>query len=186
MIEDSKFMPLFAAVGALVLVAALLSMPFILEAHAAPSNSVVSGSANVQLSCTIALAPNAIIFGGAAGVPSGSGTGGTVNAIADTNSGDAAATIFVQSLGYAGSGNTIAGNWISGSNSFTVGSTVWAATNGAAGTALTNALVTTAIINNAPATIGGSNTVNVYFGINVPGGVPAGVYTQTINIQNSC
>lgn len=192
--EDNKFMPLFAAVGILALAAVLLSAPFLMETGAANSNSVVSGNVAVQASCTVSFNVATVVFGGSAGVPSGSGTGGANNAILISNGGDAAASIYIQSLGNTIFPNSIAGNWMVANTlpsntafSFNVGYTFWnAISGGAVGNSLGNTLANTGIIDPSPATIGGTGTNIIYLGLTVPGGVPANTYIQSINIQNSC
>ena len=133
--------------------------------------------------CTIQLSPTAIAFGGSAGVPSGTSVS-TSNSIADTNQGSATATIYVQALDSGVSANAVAGNWISsiGSNSFDVSNTKWSTTSQPSytGTSLSNVLVTTGL------TVAGSASNTVYFGLNVPSGVPNGTFLQNINIENSC
>lgn len=196
MMEESKFMPLFAAVSIMIIVAAFVSSPFILEAGATPSNAVVTGNVQVQQSCTISFNVLTVVFGGSAGVPSGSGTGGANNAILVSNGGDVAAAIYIAALGNTVFPNSVAGNWLPVNTlpsntmfSFNVGYTYWNAISGGSSSGsngLSNTLSNTAIIDPGPSTIGGTGTNIIYLGLTVPGGIPANTYQQTINIENSC
>ncbi len=119
--------------------------------------------------CAISLSPNAIAFG------SLTPTSNTAaqNAITDTNSGTTAANILVYG-----------GDWMgTGSNSFGVGNTVWAGSNGISFD-LANALTSSPF--DTGLSVGASSSANVFFGAGVPGGAAGDVYTQTIVIENSC
>jgi hypothetical protein len=117
--------------------------------------------------CTIALSSNAISFGTL--------NPGTVNPdnvqIADTNSGDAVANVLVSGT-----------DWASSAASFGVSNTSWSQTPLTSfGTELvSNALKSTGIA------IEPSSSNSIYFGLNMPGAIAAGTYTQTITIENSC
>jgi hypothetical protein len=137
----------------------------------------ITASVAVNPICYISLASTAISFGSIK-----SGSSRATNAIvtdSDTG-GNAAASLLV--------GGT---NWaLTGSNSisFGVSNTLYdaAAQPTYIGTALTNNLVDTSITIPAPTQ---SNTItsnSIYFGLGIPGGAPAGSYTQTITIENSC
>ncbi|MEM3661941.1 MAG: hypothetical protein QXG73_03880 [Candidatus Micrarchaeaceae archaeon] len=140
--------------------------------NAPSTQGMVVASANVQSVCFISLSPNAINFGtifANANVP-------TNNLITDSNpNGNAQATLFVYG-----------GNWI-GPSQFGVSNTLWDAAPQTTynGIPLSNSLNTTGIIIPASTynTIGSNK---IYFGLGVPGGTPAGSYTQTITIENSC
>ncbi|MEM0086889.1 MAG: hypothetical protein QXT36_01305 [Candidatus Micrarchaeaceae archaeon] len=144
--------------------------------NAPSTQGMVVASANVQSVCYISLSPNTINFGSIyanANVP-------TNNLITDSNpGGNVQATLLVDG-----------GNWIQSVNSliqFGVGNTLWDAANQITytGNALTATLSNTGIIIPASTyTTTGSNSI--YFGLGVPGGTPAGSYTQTITIENSC
>ena len=130
--------------------------------------STILGSAiPVQGTCTISLNPTEINFGT---VDAGSSIA-TVNAITDTNTGNAKSYMFVYG-----------GNWI-GSTHFGVSNTTWATSNGvsfASANRLGTIPANTTLI--VPASL--SNTI--YFGLGVPGGGTSGPYSQTITIENSC
>lgn len=146
------------------------------ENLSAPTNSVTENvilTANVQSVCYISLSPNAIGFGSilpTANVP-------TSNVITDTDSGgNVAANVLV-------SGTT----W-TGTTPFGVGNTLWSATseNSYTGTALSSSLALTPTVVFAPAYPASTASNSIYFGLGIPGGTAAGVYTQTITIENSC
>ena len=135
------------------------------------STETVQLTANVQGACYIALSPNTIAFGAiyaSANVP-------TNVMVTDTDSaGNAAANVLLEGTAWTGLG----------SNSFGVSNTMWDATSQSTytGTALSNTLALTSISISATTPA----SANVFFGLGVPGGTPAGVYTQTITIENSC
>ncbi|MEM3181447.1 MAG: hypothetical protein QXV17_10330 [Candidatus Micrarchaeaceae archaeon] len=144
--------------------------------NAPSTQGTVVASANVQSVCYISLTPNAINFGSIfanANVP-------TNNLITDSNTnGNTQATLLVYG-----------GNWIQSANSaiqFGVSNTLWDAASQTTynGIPLSNSLTNTGIIIPASTynTIGSNS---IYFGLGVPGGTPAGSYTQTITIENSC
>ncbi len=121
--------------------------------------------------CTISLSPATINFNSLlanSNIP-------TNDAVADTNGGSATANMLVYG-----------GNWILSTNSllqFGVSNTTWAASSNvqfASANKLTNTPALTGIL------IPGSTSNSIYFGLGVPGGTPAGSYSQTITIENSC
>ncbi len=134
----------------------------------------------VQPTCYISLSSNAINFGQLA---AGKNTGYTSNVIVDSdNGGNVAANILVNGT-----------NWEEISpatgNSFGVSNTVWGPSNTvaySAGTHLTTIANNTNILIPAPTQSTPTTSNDIYFGLGIPGGTPAGTYTQTITIENSC
>ncbi len=135
--------------------------------------------ANVQSTCYITLSTNSINFGtivANANVPT------TYQVIDSDNGGNAAANVILYGT-----------NWIGpGSFSFGVSNTVWAGSNNVPFSSA-NALPLTALpptsltpIVPQPTLTSPSANVPIYFGLGIPGGTPAGSYTQTITIMNSC
>ena len=146
-------------------------------ATAITTNTVAT--ANVQSACFISLNTASIDFGSLdpnANVP-------TANQIIDTNQGgNVASNILVEG-----------GNWISGSNNFYVANTLWNPTSASAGTGNALALYTglsslvdTLIQVAAPTLSTPTTSSNIYFGMEIPGGTPAGIYTQNIVYGYSC
>ena len=135
--------------------------------------NTVTLTANVQGFCSISLSPNSINFGSiaaSANVP-------TNNLITDTDSnGNAQASVLV-----AGT------NW-GGASSFGVSNTLYSSSSQSTytGNALTNTLTLTGITIAAPTQSNPSTNNLIYFGLGVPAGAPAGAYSQTITIENSC
>ncbi len=132
------------------------------------SNTVVA-SVNVPLYCGISLSTNTISFGS---VSPGSSVPTDVP-VTDTNAaGNTQANVLIDG-----------GNWISGSNNFGVGNTLWDSTTQT--TYVGNVLTLTPInTEETLAASAGSNTL--YFGLAVPASQAAGAYTQNIVIENSC
>ncbi|MGC8888541.1 MAG: beta strand repeat-containing protein [Candidatus Micrarchaeia archaeon] len=131
-------------------------------------NSVKSGVITISsVTCTISLSTTSINFGSI----SPSTSIATNNAIVDSNTGNANAYIFVYG-----------GNWI-GPLQFGVSNTTWSKESGTL-FSLANKLSLTAVNTTILVPAGSSNTI--YFGVGVPGGAPAGAYTQNIIIENSC
>ncbi|MGC8538064.1 MAG: hypothetical protein ACP5MZ_03750 [Candidatus Micrarchaeia archaeon] len=134
--------------------------------------------ANVAGYCYISLAPNSISFGS---VVASSNVPTNVLVTDSDNGGNVAANVLVEGANWYLNGNII-------STSFGVSNTLWDASSQTTyiGTALSNTLISTPITIPAP-TISNSVTSNqIYFGLAVPGGTPAGSYEQTITIENSC
>ncbi len=132
----------------------------------------------VQGTCYISLTPNTISFGSivaSADVP-------TNVLVTDSDSGgNVAASLLVSGTDWYLNGNTLA-------TSFGVSNTLYdsAIQTTYTGSALSNTLAVTGITIPAPTA---SNTVtsnDIYFGLGIPGGTPAGTYKQTITIENSC
>ena len=139
--------------------------------------NAITAMVDVQGTCYITLSTNTISFGSivsSANVP-------TNVLVTDTdNGGNAASTLLV-------GGN----DWTqtaSPHTTFGVSNTLWDATSQGsyAGTALSNSLVTTGISIAAPNTVTTTTSNSIYFGLNIPGGTPAGTYSQDITIENSC
>ncbi|MEM0202254.1 MAG: hypothetical protein QXR73_03695, partial [Candidatus Micrarchaeaceae archaeon] len=135
--------------------------------------NAITAKVEVQGTCYISLSTNAINFGSivpTANVP-------TNKIVTDSDSlGNVAASLLV--------GGT---NWTLTSNAlvtFGVSNTIWSNTiqTTYAGTALTGNLVTTGISIPPDSSTGNS----IYFGLQIPGGTPAGTYVQTITIENGC
>ena len=119
-------------------------------------------------SCTINIVPASINFGA---IDPGVSIN-TVNSIVDTNGGTSPAYMYVYGT-----------NTISGGNQFGVSNTSWSSlSNVAYSSANKLSSIATNTLLSVPAS--GSNTI--YFGINLPGGVPAGAYSQTITVENTC
>ncbi len=136
------------------------------------ANSVVL-KINIQSVCYISLSPSTISFGSLVAA-----TQHATNVLVtdyDPN-GNAAATVSVYG-----------GNWI-GPTSFGVSNTTWSAGSlgSFGGTALTSTPTSTGITIPAPTTSQETTSNSIYFGVNVPGGTPNGIYTQNIIIENSC
>jgi hypothetical protein len=137
----------------------------------------VTASVSVLGVCFISLSPTSLNFGSIAAnanVP-------TNNLVTDSDSnGDAAATIFVEGTSWNSISNTLIG--------FGVSNTLWSASSLGtySGNALTNTLTSTGIIIAAPTQANPTTNSPIYFGLGVPGGTPAGSYSQTITIENSC
>ncbi len=117
--------------------------------------------------CTISLSTNAISFGSL-----NPGTMYPDNVpIIDTNSGDAVANVLLSGT-----------NWTSLSSNFGVTNTSWSvAPLDIFGSNLLSGSLKGTGIDVEP-----SSSNSIYFGLNVPGAIPAGTYTQTIVIENSC
>ena len=150
-----------------VLAFGMLSIPGV--TFGGTQSSSVTASVNVPLYCGISVSPTSISFGS---VSPGSSVPTNV-LVTDTNAaGNTQANVLIDG-----------GNWISGSNSFGASNTLWDTSSQAtyAGTPLTLTPVSTGETLAASA---GSNTL--YFGLAVPSSQAAGVYTQTITIENSC
>ncbi len=148
-----------------------------------------SGSANtfsitatltVPGQCFIQLSNTAIAFGN---INPGSNTPYTSNLVVDNGlDNNVPSNILVEGS-----------SWISGSGNFFVSNTVWATTNVAYTQTPSSTenplqlypgnLINTNIEIPYPPT---SSSNNIYFGVAVPPGQPAGVYTQNILLENSC
>ncbi|MGC9129708.1 MAG: spherulation-specific family 4 protein [Candidatus Micrarchaeia archaeon] len=117
--------------------------------------------------CTISLTPTFISFGN---LNPGNSIA-TIYRVNDTNTGNANAYMVVYG-----------GNWI-GPVQFGVSNTTWSKESGTL-FSFANKLSLTAVNTTILVPAGSSNTI--YFGVGVPGGAPAGAYTQDIIIENSC
>lgn len=128
-------------------------------------------SITFPLSCYITLTPNTINFGNV----NPNTNIATINSVVDSNSGNANANMLVYG-----------GNWLVSStlaNGFGVSNTSYASTSGVPYSSA-NKLSKTATSTLLTVPASGSNTI--YFGLNIPPGVAANSYTQTITIENSC
>lgn len=141
---------------------------------ASPVTNTVVASVNVPSACAISLNPNSINFGIV--VPSQSTPVST--SVTDTNGGNTNTIIFVS-----------AGNWISTTNAMIQFGTPAAEDTAYGATSIPlyssgNVLSSTA----SPTTINiAANSANsVYFGVSVPSGQTANVYSQNILMENSC
>jgi hypothetical protein len=138
--------------------------------------AAVSLTANVQGFCSISLSSTSINFGSiaaSANVP-------TNNLITDTDSGgNVQASVLVEGTDWTGTAGT-----------FGVSNTLYSSSSQSTytGNALTNTLITgiTGITIAAPTQSSPSTNSPIYFGLGVPAGAPAGAYSQTITIENSC
>ncbi len=140
------------------------------------SNSVLA-TANVLGICYISLAPSSINFGSvyaSANVP-------TNMLVTDSDpNGNVAASLLVAGTHWALTSNT--------QITFGVSNTLWYSSSlpTYTGNALTNTLAITGITIAAPTQTSPTTNSPIYFGLGVPGGTPAGSYSQTITIENSC
>ncbi len=130
---------------------------------------------NVLGACYISISNSAIGFGT---INPGANTPFTSNLVVDNAIGSNVNTNVV----VEGS------NWASGVNNFAVSNTLWSNTNAIFGSAGTTPLTLSL---NLPGTIvipwpPVNNANNIYFGVSVPPGEPAGTYTQNILMENLC
>lgn len=138
--------------------------------------NTLSLTANVQQVCYTTTTPNAITFGNM--YP---GTTYPANVVVTDNDvgGNVGAAMYVEGQNP---------NWVFGSNNIAVSNTVYNAISQSTylGNALTTSFVNTNIAIAAPTQATPYATANVYFGMAVPGGTVAGLYTENIIIENSC
>lgn len=116
--------------------------------------------------CTISLASNSINFGS---MYAGSNIA-TIDGVTDNNIGNTNAYMLVYG-----------GNWI-GPASLGVSNTTWAASNDVAFPASR----LSALAYNTTILVPASSSNDIHLGLGIPGGAPAGDYTQDITIENSC
>ncbi|MEM0154971.1 MAG: hypothetical protein QW814_04020, partial [Methanothrix sp.] len=117
--------------------------------------------------CTISLSANVISFGSL--YPETIYPDNII--ITDTNNGDAVANVLLSGT-----------NWTGVSANFGVSNTSWSQSP-------LSTLGTNFLSKGSKSTgisIGPSSYNSIYFGLSVPGAIPAGTYTQTITISNSC
>ncbi|MDE1865013.1 MAG: hypothetical protein KGH94_00010 [Candidatus Micrarchaeota archaeon] len=154
---------------------------------AGTTSNTVSGTVGVQKVCAIStVSATAINFGSI--FPGGNVN--TANALTITDSGgNAASNILVE----GGLGNLLGSNndiWVgtSASNTIYISNTLWSAASQGSytGTALTNALVDTAVVLPAPTQASPSKSNTIYFGMGVPSGTPADTYTTNIIVETTC
>ena len=139
----------------------------------AVANSIDGGTLTVIGSaCITNVAPSSINFGSLNPLASAN----TNNMITDTNSGGAAAYMYVSG-----------GNWIVTSsqlNGFGISNTSWSINAGTSYATANKLAVGFANTLQLVAASGGSNTV--YFGLNIPPAATATAFNQIIIIENSC
>ncbi len=174
----------------LILLYTLISMSalaFVMIVSLSVNATLYTGNvvANVVVSntCFTSGTPSAFSF---PSLPPGS-SDNTNTAVTDTdNGGNAASTLYIAGTG--GSGTTL-GYWTGpGTNTIPVGQTDWNAASqpSYSGTALSNTLASTSITLTAPNTVNPITSANIYLGVSIPSGTAAGLYTQTIQLENSC
>ena len=138
--------------------------------------STNSFTANVLVSgiCYALVSPNPLSFGTMS--PGTSSFTNTVVTDSDVNGNGA---LYVSVKG---------SDWSYFSNTITVGNTLWSASSQSSytGTALTTTYANTAVYVPAPSITSPTSSNSIYFGMNVPSGETAGVYTQTITFNNVC
>jgi hypothetical protein len=143
------------------------------------TSNVLSVSVNVLKVCFINISSTSINFGG---IKSGTNTGTNWYGITDTDYGGNVQSII----------NVEDTNWVLSSNnavSFSGNYTLYSSTNTGSytsGTSISSTLTSTGIIVPAPTQTTPSTSNTIYFGVGVPGGSHAGVYTQNIIIANQC
>ncbi len=166
---------LLAIFASVLVVSGTLMLALGSVAFASSTTSNVTANVAVESVCYINLSPNAISFGSM--FPTETYPDNVLVTDSDPN-GNVAANVLV-------SGS----NWVSGTNSFGVSNTTWSATSSST-FLTTNRLSATPAITGitiaAPTTSSNTPSNSIYFGLNVPGAIPAGTYTQTITIENSC
>ncbi|MCW6160443.1 MAG: hypothetical protein LVQ95_05160 [Candidatus Micrarchaeales archaeon] len=173
----TAFTIFIASIAAIAFIS-LFAFDSILSNASTASTNVIA-SATVNSVCIMSISNTAIDFGLVS--PTVSTATSNIVAIIDTG-GNAPANVLV-----AG------GNWIFGSNSFYVANTLWNPTSASAGvgnalalyTGLTS-LVDTFIQVPAPTLSVPTTYNNIYFGVGIPGGTPAGIYTQNIVYGYNC
>jgi len=136
---------------------------------AGASSNTITGTVNVPTTCALDISDSAINFGSV--LPGSSAP--TTNSIALSDSiGNAGANAMVYGIDWSGSPSGTMG----------VSNTLWAKTPGPpSGTPLSNVIVDTGIIVGT-----GASSNNIYFGLNIPAGQSAAIYTQTITLEVSC
>lgn len=151
--------------------------------YAFTAANTVSASATVTSVCYLSsLSTTSVNFGSiaaGANVP-------TNNQITITdNGGNAAASVLV--AGGLGPSSPYNGVW-TGTNNFGVANTLYSASTQATytGTAVTNTLVASGITVPQPTVAAPSQSVSIYFGLNIPGGTAAGAYTTNVILETSC
>lgn len=161
-----------------VLVAALMISMTVrigtIPAVSANTQASVSASVSVQNTCEISLANSIINFGTLAPGTASSAS----NDVTDTNGGNEGTYVWVDGGNWIGNPSTI---------NFYVTNTEW---NGASftpnvvGAAGFNSL--TLVATNTAIFVPASSSNNIYFGLYIPSGQTANVYSQTINAINVC
>jgi hypothetical protein len=186
-IESALAFLVVSAVIAITLIAILSPVAIV---SAATINTVNEITSEVQVSgvCIPTISNSVIAFAQGPGVnyvQSGF-YAPTANAelVGNSGSGSVAANILI----YSRSGPASNGNWIDGGvGNFLVGNTLWDLKSDTANNG--NQLTTSFTIGSAAdtqVTLSVGSSQDVYFGLNVPVGQPAGTYTQGITISMSC
>ena len=136
------------------------------------SSGTVSASASVSNSVYVSAAPSSNTFGN---VYPGSTYDTNVLFVDTDNGGNIESNIMISGAG-----------WTFGSNSIGVSNTLWsgASQSSYTGTALTGTLSDTSIEVLQPTISAPSQSNSIYFGVNIPGGTPAGSYSQTLTFEN--
>ena len=159
------------ATAALAVAATLLALQaFVPAAYANSVAPNVIFTVNVESVCEISLSKS-ISFGT---ILAGSNSVTTSQNVLDTNNGNGGAFVAVNG-----------GNWIGANalNVFGVSNTVWSAAS-AVGYGSANALTTVAA--NTDIAVAAGSSTNVWFGLGIPAGQAADVYSQNIIITNLC
>jgi hypothetical protein len=165
-----KILSILSILTIAVMVFAVMNIGLVNFVNAATSNSAVTANVNVGNVIYLSLNPNAISFGI---VYPTQGTAANVPVNVIDNGGNVEANVLV-----AG------GNWIYGSNTFLVGNTLWSATSSGSTTPLTSTPTNTMVFISKPSINTPSTQNSVYFGVNVPAGMPAGLYTENIIFES--
>ncbi|QRF74384.1 hypothetical protein Micr_00920 [Candidatus Micrarchaeum sp.] len=165
-----------AILASLLIMSGTIALALGNVAFASSSNTVTANVA-VEGVCYISLSPNAISFGSL--YPTATHADNVLVTDSDPY-GNVAANVLVSGT-----------DWASSTYNFGVSNTTWSATSSntfLTTTQLTNSPVPTGISIPAPSpTVSNGITSNsIYFGLSVPGAIPAGTYTQRITITNSC
>ena len=172
--KEPKIRVFLAVFASILAVSGTLALAIGNVAFATTTNTVTANVA-VEAVCYISLSPNAISFGSL--YPTAAHADNVIVTDSDPY-GNVAANVLLSG-----------GNWISGSNSFGVSNTTWSAVSSntfLTTTQLTATPVVTGITIATPTPSANSPSNSIYFGLSVPGAIPAGTYTQTITISNSC
>ncbi len=144
--------------------------------YASSSNTLIA-TANILSVCYVSLAPNAIAFGGNAGITPGLTS--SANSITDSDlNGNTQASILLYGT-----------DWASGSNNFIGSNTLWSSTLTGSYAPISNTIsspTNTGMTVAAPTLSSNPTSTTIYFELHVPGATPAGLYTHTITIENSC
>ena len=141
------------------------------------TSNTITAVVDVKGTCYISLSPSTISFGSvvaSANVPA------NVLVTDSDNGGNVASLMLVEGSSWTQSANTHI--------AFGASNTIWSPTllSTYSGTALSNSLIDTGITIPAPTRSNTATSNGIYFGLGIPGGTPAGTYSQDITIENSC